>query len=164
MGNWEPDAYNCLVHALCRKRAVHAVFWPRLRLVRMGHGPGMLFYQEMSPHSLCSFVLHNHHIAAGQPHCCICPLILGEGSSSAIAWEGWAQANCPAWLPRGTPWLPENRHYYWYLTYCCFSMCVKCSSIWCLTVLFSMVTPVPKCSGQKCLDFYSWWQATDATL
>lgn len=30
-------------------------------------------------------------------------------------------------------------------------------------LLFSIVTPVPRYSEQKCLAFYFWWQATDAT-
>lgn len=29
---------------------------------------------------------------------------------------------------------------------------------------FPMETPKPRCSGQKCSDFYSWQQATDVTL
>lgn len=29
--------------------------------------------------------------------------------------------------------------------------------------VLSLVTPVPRCSGQECLDLCSWWLATDAT-
>lgn len=30
-------------------------------------------------------------------------------------------------------------------------------------VVLSLVTPIPRRSGQECLDFSSWWLATDAT-
>lgn len=30
-------------------------------------------------------------------------------------------------------------------------------SVW--PIMFSLVTPIPGCSGQKSLDFYSWWLA-----
>lgn len=30
-------------------------------------------------------------------------------------------------------------------------------------IVFSLYTLIPRCGRHKCVDFYSWWQATDAT-
>lgn len=68
--------------------------------------------------------------------------------------EGWVQAGCPAWLPRFPPAGHGGTNpQYWYWSCSVSSVWVKCCSLHCLTVLFSMVTPVPRCSEQKCLDF-----------
>ena len=182
-GKWEE-----MIWAYWEGSFMGAVFQPPLGLIRIGLGPGTLPYQGVFTacaglttscgSSLFCFTLNVHsfalpmwHMAPGQPHCYNSSLQKGDGVLCSVAQEGCPQANSPvsaagrdlltvAWCP--LLWLILSVSLL-YARRALFQHSTVLQSTVLDCVGFPLVTPIPRYSGQKCLDFCSWRWATDAT-
>lgn len=155
---------------------LHAVFWPPLSHRRMDLGPVTLPYQEIkSPHSLCwTCHLMWEYLSLFQTQCvlplfclsmCVTcgtwptplPYLSSSGKKqglSATAQEECVQTECcwerPAGHGRPMPTTEADLA----LSLPCVSKALFYPVLaW---FVFSLVTPIPRCSGQKSLNFYRW--------
>lgn len=128
----------CLV--LEKGSLVHAVLWPLVSLVGMGHGLGYFLPRTKSTHRLSlsssvgmsffvvySFVLLKckWHMEPAQPHFCICVL---RGRNGIFPWRHKRVA-CKwivlSWLPGETHWPWGTNANYWSWSYSLSSLCEK---------------------------------------